>query len=978
MDVVAGTNRQARKGETMMKRRLAVGLMAGASALTCGAAHAADAPAASPAPAAVTTEEVLVTGSRTITNGNNSPTPVTVMSTEQMLTAQPSTVVDAVNLMPALQGSQSLSSNPGGGQRNGAAAYINLRAMGDLRTLVLMDGHRVVPTINQNQGNVDSWVIPQMLISRVDIVTGGVSAVYGSDAVSGVVNFITDKSLQGWKTQASVGVSDYGDDNQYDVGVAYGSKVLGDRGHAEFSYEYRKDEGILDQFQRPFFAKSLGGANAGTAASPYFNMANERIANTSFNGLITSGPLSGQQFVQNSVLGPFVHGVPTGTANIESGGDGGWYDLASIKSGMEFHQLFGRVDYDFENNVHGYLQFSGTWNHTNNRFRAPLETSTIAYANPFALAVPQLAAQFATNPNGTFNFSKLFQIPGDAEQWTDTYMVHGGFDGTIGDYKWDIEFGRSQSRIKAQNDVNVDQGRFLAAVNAVRNSAGQTVCNASLTNPSYAGCVPLNMFGPTSESQAALDYIIAKTWNRNTTNLTEIAGTLTGAPFKTWAGPVNMALSAEWRQINWDVKSNAGPNDPIDCGGIQFGCTPSGPNQTPRWLQNTMPALAEVSQDVREAALEAEVPLLTNAQFAKDLSLNLAARYTDYSTSGSVWTWKVGGVWHVDDDLTFRATVSRDIRAPNLFELYAPTTIAPTTVNDPLTGTAGRVGVATISNRNLTPERADSYTGGLVWQPHYLPGFSFSVDAFHIKVDNAIAQLSGNSSSVLGLCVSQQGNNPACATIVRPFPYTNTTPANFPTALYQQWLNIASFETYGADFEANYHRTIYDRPLVLRALVSWQPHLVFDQGPAGIIDLGNTATGVNLYPASAAVKYTLLAQYDIIQDLTLTAMVRGRSDMKAVGVVEGQPKKIFRNGEDRDPALAWTNLTLNYTMHRGLIGGDGKTDLYLSVANVFNQQPAVRYAGANSSPGVGLSGFFPPNGDDIVGRYYTMGFRSRF
>jgi outer membrane receptor protein involved in Fe transport len=962
--------------------RLALGLLGGASVLAiaslAGAAVAAPAEGAAGAgdagaSKAAAVQEVVVTGSRTIRNGNNSPTPMTVLPVSQFQNLMPNSVVEELQLVPALQGTQSITSNPGGGQRNGAAAYIDLRDMGDLRTLVLMDGHRVVPTINQNQGNTDSWVIPQMLIKRIDVVTGGVSAVYGSDAVSGVVNFITDSNFNGVKVEGSTGVSTYGDDKINDFGIAGGASIAGGRGHIEGSYEWHSDPGIPNQLARPWFAQSLGGAGLGTLASPYYNAENERISTTSFGGLINSGPLAGMQFATNGVLSPFAHGASTGTSGVESGGDGGWYDTASIKSAIHFHQVFGRLDYDFTDTLHGYLQVAGTENHTQDAFRAPLESVTLAYCNPFAQAVAQLAAQCLSNPTGTFSFSRLFNIPATADQYTNTYMIHGGLNGELGKYKWDIGFGRSSSWIEAENDVNVNQGRFLAAVNAV-SSGGTTVCNAALTNPDYAGCVPLNMFGPTAQSAAAMKYVLAHTWNQNTTDLTELTGQITGAPFDTWAGPVNMALSGEVRRESWVVTSNAGPNDPIDCTGIQFGCTASGISKTAPWLQTTMPALPEKTQGVSEVAIEANVPLVKDKPFFDSLNLNLAGRYTDYSTSGAVETWKVGLVWHLDQDLTLRGTVSRDIRAPNLFELYAPTTIAPTTLSDPLTHTSGKVGIATISNSALVPEVASSMTGGFVWQPHYLPGFSLSVDAYRIKVQHAIAQVSGGSSSVLQLCDSTLGANPVCSTITRPFPYTNTTAANFPTALTQQWQNIASFDTYGADFEGGYHTKVFGRNFDLRGLIAWQPHLVFNQGPAGIIDLGDAATGVNLYPASANLKYTFVVSYDVTDQLNLSLLQHGQGALKAVGIIEGQPQKVFLNGS-YDPAITYTNLTATYKVHSDTLGNP---QVYFSVQNLFNQQPEVRYAGANSSPGVGLSGFFPPNGEDIVGRYFTVGFRSKF
>lgn len=373
------------------------------------------APAAENAPS-----DIVVTGSRVITNGNDSPTPLTVIPTEQLLKVAPNTVVDAVNLAPALQGSQSTASNPGGGQRNGAAAYLNLRNMGDLRTLVLLDGHRVVPTINAQNANVDSWVVPQMLIQRVDVVTGGVSAVYGSDAVSGVVNFVTDKNFNGFKVQASSGVSTYDDDNIFDGGVAYGTK-LSDRGHVEFSVQYHRDPGLLNQTKRPFFAQSLGGSGLGTAASPYFNVVNQRISNASFGGLITSGPLAGLQFAQNGVLSTFNPGTPTGTANIAAGGDGAWFRSASIKSALEFVQLFGRADYELTDAIDLYFQGAATFNRTQNAFRAPLETVNIGYNNPFLATVQQpfqatIQAQRAANPNGSFQFRRFIDIPATAKQ----------------------------------------------------------------------------------------------------------------------------------------------------------------------------------------------------------------------------------------------------------------------------------------------------------------------------------------------------------------------------------------------------------------------------------------------------------------------------------------------------------------------------------------------------------------------------------
>jgi outer membrane receptor protein involved in Fe transport len=554
-------------------------------------------------------------------------------------------------------------------------------------------------------------------------------------------------------------------------------------------------------------------------------------------------------------------------------------------------------------------------------------------------------------------------------------MLMGGLDGRLGDdWKWNLQVAHSRSRLKAQNLVNVDQGRFFAAANAVINPAnGQIVCAASLTNANYAGCVPVNLFGPSSITPEALDYFLTTTTNINRTTLTEVDASIAGSPFETWAGSVNMALSGEFRRIGWSVTADAVPSDRADCVGIQFSCSVANPPV--KWLQTTTPSLAEVSQKVSEIAYEVGVPLAKDVSFARELNLNGAVRYTHYSTTGNVTTWKLGAIWRPTEDVTLRATRSRDIRAPNVFELFSPTSIAPTNLNDPLTGQTVAIGVATVSNPNLTPEKAKSWTAGIVLTPRFLPGFSLSIDAYRIKVDNAIVLIQGNSAAILNVC-SQPGADPACNdVIVRPFPLTNRTAANVPTAVFQKFLNIASFKTEGVDVEANYRTQLADHDLALRALLSWQPKLVFDQGPFGVIDFGNVATAGTLFPASPGFKYTVIASYDVTDHFNVSWMQRGRGSMKAFAVAEGLPEKIFLNGKDRDPAITYSNVTLTYNIDGP---GGGRSEFYFNVQNLFNQQPKVRYAGPNANPGLGLFGFFPPNGDDIVGRYFTVGFRSRF
>jgi outer membrane receptor protein involved in Fe transport len=907
-------------------------------------------------------QEVTVTGSRVITNGNDSPTPVTVVSVEQLFQVQPTTLSDALNELPQLQGSQT-SATSGTGIRNGSAAYLTLRNAGDNHTLVLYDGHRVQPTTSQEShaSDVDINVIPQMLIQRVDIVTGGASAVYGSDAVTGVVNFITDTHFNGIKFNTSGGESTYSDDRTFNAGVAVGTNVLDGRGHFEASYEFRHDPGIFNRLTRPLFANPPGYTGVGNAPSPFIRAYNIRTSNSSFGGLITSGPLSGLNFTQNGVVAPFQHGTPTGVTNSEVGGDGTWQEESSLKASLDFHQLFGRFDYDITDSTHGYAQFAGTLTHNTNISNLSVLSVPIGYNNAFLSSIQQpyqglLAAQAAKTPTGSFNFSKSpLDYPQLIDSYTKYYMALAGLDGALGSYKWSIGLEHSESNVNARNDYNINVGHLLAATNAV-NSGGQIVCNAALTNPNYANCVPINLFGPTSESAAALNYVTGVTQSLAHSTLNDVSASLTGAPVSTWAGPANMALSGEWRDLVYHLTSPTTPGDLVDCTGIQFGCTQG---TTTMWLNNTLFNRSPVEQKVGEVAYEADVPLVKDKSFFKAFSINAAARYTHYDTSGSVWTWKLGADWHVSDEWTLRATRSRDIRAPNLNDLYNPPQPNNRSVNDLHTNTTNQTLSISIPNPTLVPEVAYTSTAGFVWAPSFIPQFSFTVDAYRIQIHNAINVVSGTTTQVQQACEASGGTSPLCALFVRPFPFSNTTPANFPTAIYGQPLNIAGLDTYGADFEINYAARVFDRRLSLRSLVTWQPHLIYDNGPAGVIDAADAAsapvgTGANL--TTPSVKFTIIGRYDLTDAFNVAVLERWRRSMR----VNATTSQIY--AQPRIPSIAYTNLTLSYKIDTSFGALKGESEMYLNIDNLFNKFPdSTNIAG----------------GDDQVGRFYLVGFRFR-
>src|SRR4051812_34800205 len=327
--------------------------------LVCGAAFAVLPTAAyAQATAGTGVEAVTVTGSRVISDAANSPTPLTIVSADDLRASTPTSIPEGLNKLPVFQGSQ-IVGRPGDGSHNFSSSTLNLRNFGAQRTLVLLDGHRLTPS--NDDGTVDVDTIPQMLISRVDIVTGGASAVYGSDAVTGVVNFVLNKKFEGVKFDINTGLSTYADAMSYNLGAAAGTELFGGRGHFETAVEWRHRDPV-NQSARPYGPPSTYAAEVGTgtAADPFNSIPNGRRPNSSFGGVVQGcvpacPAAQGTQFASNGVLSPFNPGIagatdangnPTaGTSNLNSGGDGAYSPYGQMFDGYHQASLFGRFSY---------------------------------------------------------------------------------------------------------------------------------------------------------------------------------------------------------------------------------------------------------------------------------------------------------------------------------------------------------------------------------------------------------------------------------------------------------------------------------------------------------------------------------------------------------------------------------------------------------------------------------------------------------
>ena len=902
-----------------------------------------------------TLEEVTVTGSRVITNGNASPTPVTVVATQDVLRVQPGSLAESLQILPAFAGSRGSGSNPtmtgtvSGG--NGSANQMNLRNLGLERTLVLMDGKRIPPTLFN--GNVDVDIIPQLLVSRVDLVTGGVSAVYGSDAVAGVVNYVMNHNFNGLTVEAEGGYSGQHDAGKSRVGIAWGTGLFGGRGHFEASYEFQKESGVARRSDRSFM-RQWGVTGAGTAANPYVNQADLRQRNYTAGGRITTaGPLLDMVFGPDGTLHPFARGTATGTAAIEVGGEGAYYD-SSLLAPLKFNQVFGRLDYDFDSGVHGYAQLGGNFKTNESQADFHLLTNMqIRSDNPF-LQTSVRNALTAANLT-TFRVNEMMMnYPrqggvADTRQWT--FMT--GLNGKLGQYSWAADYvhGNSLLKTKLTNDLNFVN--LAAALDAVRDSSGNIVCYVK-TVVAGSDCVPLNIFGAGAASAAAFDYISDEGYYKATTLMDDLSAQISGTAFRNWAGPVNAALSGEWRTWSFVGDTTVSPDDPVNCTNIRTNC--------PTTVHvNNFANTPKARNTVWEAALEFDMPL------ASALNMNAAARYTNYRTSGSYTTWKVGLDWHATDTLRFRATRSRDIRAPFLFDLFAGQNLVALTLTDRLTGLTPSIFSADGSNPDLKAELGDTSTAGIVWNP--TPKLSIALDGYRIFVRDAITRVQGQDPAIQDACYASKGASPYCLLQDRPFGYDptvarNTSAANVVTRWHSAGINIAEIETFGADLELNYRTQLASRDLTLRLLTAWQPHIYYRQPNIETRDQGGTAFGTTGAAATPAWRVSAIAQFKATERFSVDLLHRWRSGMRLSGIAS----EVWVN--NHIASFSTTNVTFNYAPRTRL-----QTQVYLNIQNIFDSEPpGGGFTGNGSRAGL-RDGY--AIGDQVLGRYFTAGLKLR-
>jgi outer membrane receptor protein involved in Fe transport len=560
------------------------------------------------------------------------------------------------------------------------------------------------------------------------VVTGGVSAVYGSDAITGVVNFVTDSKFSGVKTQLQYGTSQESDADSWQAGIAAGTDLFGGRGHIIGSFQ-RSDSDPLYDYDREWAQPRWGvygngqidgaanGADVSYRLLPYVTN-----ATATFGGSIacSSGanagsvnpancvgqPNVGLSFKQNGVLSAYNPGGARDgltLATVQNGGDGAYFVNVAMKSAQTTDQFFTRFDYDLTDNLHAYV--AGAWNSskvegnigTQRTFAPGIDVSS---CNAFLSAAVQAQLGCVRNGAGTitaeptFRFEKQidprdnYGIGQNNRLKSKNYFVLAALNGQIGDgYRWDASYTRSEAELKVSG-LNQNRQHIYASLDAVVNPANnQIVCRITLTNPTVLpGCIPINAFGPTAPSQAAISYWFDTINNTTKNQLDGLSASLSGSPLNSWAGPVDMALSAEFRKQEMSLDSDSRPTDFINCTGIRFGPFQTC-NATVPVHPNTFAPISGVNQTIMEGAYEINVPLLKDRSVFQDVNFNGAARYTKYdndpnssavvSRTFNATTWKAGLTWNITDSVTVRWTRSKDFRAPSLYDLYLRQDRAP-------------------------------------------------------------------------------------------------------------------------------------------------------------------------------------------------------------------------------------------------------------------------------------------------------------
>lgn len=831
------TNNASRKGLTGYASMAVIALALGHSA----SAVAQEAPAAQQSDSAAQQDEegdILVTGSRIAREGFDQPSPTTVIGEAELRQAARANIAQVLNDAPQFR--PTVSPAVSVGNTSSGTAPVDLRGLGTARTLTLLNGRRFV-----GDGNLN--LIPSGLVKRVEVVTGGASAAYGSNAVAGVVNILLDTDYEGLTLGGNAGVSSRGDAGRYTLEAKGGIEFAGAAGRIVGGVEYVKDQGIVDRNTRP----NLGSAgfvrvNPTLATDLRTRLVRDvNYTNRSADGVVTAGALAGLTFNRDGTTRPFRGPDALGVGGV----DGiGLYDDVYAATPFERVNGYVRASYDIGDAT---LYAEGLYGNAKSNYPffpdLLLATQTINATNPFVRQEVrnQLAAAGQTSFTVGRVFNDIFPNLFDLERKNIEGAI--GVEGSIGSWRYNAHASYGTVESNERTTGTRIAARYTRAVDAVANGAGQPVCavNAdAITTNDDPACYPLNILGNGAADPRALAYVQGTQSQRVLNKLISFGFELQGDLIQLPAGALTVAGGIEGRK-----EEQSTLRDPL--------------TRTPGYF-----AFPVYSQDfsgefsVKEIFGEVAVPVF-NAERTAKLDLNGAARYSDFSTSGGSTTWKVGGTLRLFEDLLLRATRSRDIRSPSIGNLFGVRGTNIGALNDQdragRTATPGynpapsQVFTYSGGNPDLEQERANTLVLGGSYSPSFIPGLSFSVDYYDIKIDGAITTLTGSQLTLA--CAN--GNQAACDRVIRDSTGTVTT-------VFANAQNVASFATSGLDIEASYVLPLsninagWNGELRLRALANYVEKFVTNDGTLAVDrvgSVGNTAAGVPQWRGTFSASY---------------------------------------------------------------------------------------------------------------------------
>jgi len=995
---------------------LSGGVYCSASALAVALSVPAVAQERAPASAAVNEpgSPIIVTGTRIKTNGFNEPTPATVFSVE---TTENLGIVNAGDIVKLIPQNTAFQSDAVAGITAGAnvgASYANLRGLNPdagTRTLTLVNGRRFVPT--SDGGAVDLNLIPTAMIERVETVTGGASAAYGSDAISGVINLILDTDLEGLRLQGDYGQTFRGDGADYHASLVYGTRI-GDRGHLVIGGEYQKKEGIGDCSElREWCAESwdvyvnannvlpdgsLSGydrpGTPGYGQPNYIIGPNSRQAFNDARGVVRNrepAPLAARnqrftedgtgivqfdpgEYVQNSLTGP------------RMGGDGeSTYADSDLQTPVERYVGYLHGEYELADGLTAFAELTYANRKASNSgvTAGPRSTYFVNADNAF---LPDALRTLLAGQQFSLGKDVDAQIPHYNSVEADVWRGVIGLSGEIGqNWNWDVyyQYGRNKrEQFSRYSRVNTEFQYALDAVDeglvktGVAN--GNVVCR-ELTkvtpNPRAQGCVPMNLFGLDNLDQAAIDYAYRPVVENFLYSQHVAAATISGRLFDgIGAGPVGSAVGVEYRKESGDVTHGDIPNytDYAFTFGLDYGG----------------------SIEVFEAFGELNVPLLADTPFAELLEVNGALRWTSNTASDAFTgeekttdaiSYKISGIWEVGGGLRFRGSRSRDIRAAGFRELFlrnVPTEEGSSLgiVDNPGIPGAGNDDPTPILNGGsfaLNPEKADTTTAGVVFSPSFIPGLRLSVDWYQIAIKDAVTTLGGQR--IVDFC---DEFDLFCDRIAFASP-------SDITFIDARQVNLGQMTVRGFDFEVDYRLPLsnisenWGGTLGLRLLGNHQYDFQVQADPTTpVVDYagqtGPVGAAGNFNPSPSWIWNGFLS-YDsgpFNTTLSFRRISKGIYNVERIGPEDEGYDPTLRNSinTNRVDGATYFGLAMSYQIPLGS-SADNYIEVFGAIDNLFDTKPPVAPGGG------GLGGSNYPTNPvffDTFGSRFRTGVRARF